>query len=50
MRRTSKSLELSTICELKRDFERSLGVLGIYGWIRVTYEVFVTLTMNISII
>jgi hypothetical protein len=31
------------------NFERPLGVLGVYGWITVRYEVFVAKTMNTEV-
>jgi len=34
----------------KINFERPLGALGAYGWITVRFEVFVALTMNISVV
>ena len=34
----------------KNNFGRLLGVLGVYGQIRVRSEVFVALTMNISVV
>lgn len=34
----------------KSNFERSLGVLGVYGWLPVRSEVFVLLAMNISVV
>lgn len=38
------------ICDKKSNFEKPLGAQGVFGWITVKYEVFVVLTMNVSVV